>query len=103
MASVFALFADADEAGRIARIVLEERLAACANIGPDVRSLYRWQGEIVDSREVAASFKTTAAQADHLIARIAELHSYDVPCIVSSPVDKLLAAYGDWVESEVRR
>jgi periplasmic divalent cation tolerance protein len=81
--SVYAIFASAEEAERIGRTVVEERLAACINILPNVRSIYRWQGAIETSDEVAAILKTSAAVADALIARIAALHSYDVPCIVT--------------------
>jgi periplasmic divalent cation tolerance protein len=101
--TVTALFASEDEARMIGRTVVEERLAACVNIGGPVRSIYHWQGDIEEGDEVAASFKTTAAMADTLIARIAELHSYEVPCVFASPVEKLLAAYADWVEENVRR
>jgi periplasmic divalent cation tolerance protein len=96
--SVYAVFADAGEAERIGRIAVEERLAACVNILGPVRSIYRWQGAVETADEVAAIFKTTQAGADALIARIASLHSYDVPCITSWPVEKILAAYADWVE-----
>ena len=96
--SVYAVFANADEAERIGRTVVEERLAACVNILGPVRSTYRWQGAVETADEVAAIFKTTQASTDALIARIASLHSYDVPCITSWPVEKALAAYADWVE-----
>jgi periplasmic divalent cation tolerance protein len=82
--------------------MVEERLAACVNILGTIRSIYRWQGEIEDSEEVAALFKTGHSQADTLIARIADLHSYDVPCIESWPVDRILGSYAEWVEGEVR-
>jgi periplasmic divalent cation tolerance protein len=101
--TVTALFANEEEARTIGRIVVEERLAACANIGGVVESIYHWQSEIAQASEVAAAFKTTAAMADALIARIAELHSYEVPCVYSAPIDQLLASYGDWVEENVRR
>ena len=100
--SVYAVFADTEEAERIGRTMVEERLAACANILGDIRSIYRWQGSIETADEVAAIFKTTLASADALIVRIAALHSYDVPCVVSWPIDKITAAYADWVEDSVR-
>ena len=96
--SIYAVFADRDEATRIGRQVIDERLAACINILPGVHSIYRWQGAIEHADEAAAILKTTAARADALIARIAELHSYDVPCIVAWPIDRLFDAYADWVE-----
>ena len=99
--SVYAVFADADEAERIGRAMVEERLAACINLLGPVRSIYRWQGAIESADEVAAIFKTRHDRVDALMTRIAGLHSYDVPCIVTWPVDKLLGAYADWVEDSV--
>ena len=99
--SVYTIFASAEEAERIGRMVVEERLAACVNVLGPVRSIYRWLGQVETAEEVAAILKTTHAQASPLIARIAELHSYEVPCIVTWPVDKLLGAYAQWVEDSV--
>lgn len=98
--SVYCIFADAEEAERIGRAVIDERLAACINILGECRSIYRWQGAIETAAEVPAILKTTAQVADALIARIAALHSYDVPCIAVWPIDKLLLDYAQWVESE---
>ena len=98
---VYAIFADVAEAERIGRAMVEERLAACINILGPCRSIYRWQGAIETADEVAAIFKTRHDAADALITRIAALHSYDVPCIVTWPVDKLLGAYADWVDDSV--
>jgi len=99
--SVYAIFANAEEAERIGRLVVEERLAACVNILGPVRSIYRWQGAVESADEVAAIFKTAHPQVDALMTRIAGLHSYAVPCIVTWPVDKLLGAYAGWVEASV--
>ena len=99
--SVYCLFASAEEAERIGRIAVEERLAACINIFAPCRSVYRWQGEIETSEEVPAILKTTGEAADALISRIAGLHSYDVPCIAVWPIDKLLLSYAEWVEQSV--
>ena len=99
--SVYALFADAEEAERIGRLMVEERLAACVNILAPVRSTYRWQGKVESADEVAAIFKTTDNCADALITRIAFLHSYDVPCVATWPIDKIFAPYADWVEDSV--
>ena len=101
--SVYAVFADADEAERIGRTAIEERLAACVNILGSTRSIYRWKGKVETADEVAAIFKTHHWRADALIARIAELHSYDVPAIASWPIDKILGSYADWVEDTVIR
>jgi periplasmic divalent cation tolerance protein len=96
--SVYAIFADAEQAERIGRQVIEERLAACINILGPCRSIYRWKGAVETADEVPAILKTTSARADELVARIAALHSYDVPCVTVWPIDKLLVSYADWVE-----
>lgn len=95
--TVYATFAAGDEAERIARTVVEERLAACANILGGCRSIYRWQGQVEEAEEVAALFKTRADQSPALIARIAELHSYDVPAAVVWPIADALNEYADWI------
>ena len=99
--SVYAVFANAEEAERIGRAMVEEKLAACINILGPVRSIYRWKGAIETSDEVAAIFKTSDDRAGLLITRIAALHSYDVPCVAAWPIDKILGAYADWVEGSL--
>jgi periplasmic divalent cation tolerance protein len=99
--SVYVLFATIQEAKQIGRTVIDERLAACINILGPVRSIYRWQGAVETADEIAAILKTSHLQADALITRIAELHTYDVPCIVTWPIDKILRSYADWVEDNV--
>jgi len=101
--SVYAVFANAEEAERIGRKVIEEQLAACVNILGPVRSIYRWEGKIETTDEVAAIFKTHNWRSDALIERIAALHSYQVPCIVSWPIEKVHGRYADWVEDTVIR
>jgi periplasmic divalent cation tolerance protein len=100
--SVYAVFADAAEAERIGRAAIEERLAACVNILGPCRSIYHWQGAIETASEVPALFKTRLANADALIARITELHSYEVAAIVVWPVERLPASLADWIESSLR-
>jgi periplasmic divalent cation tolerance protein len=97
-----AVFANAEEAERIGRTVVEERLAACVNILGSIRSIYRWEGAVQTADEVAAIFKTEHWQADALIERVTALHSYDVPCVVSWPADKVQRKYADWVADSVR-
>ena len=92
---VYAVFADTDEAARVARIVVEEGLAACANILAPCHSIYRWKGNVEDATEAPALFKTT--EAGRLIARIAALHSYDVPAITSWPIGEVHVPYADWI------
>lgn len=95
IATVYAVFADAAEAERIAETVVTERLAACSNILAPCRSIYRWQGAVERAEEVPALFKTSRPEA--LIARIAGLHSYDVPAAVAWPIAEAHAPYAEWV------
>jgi len=99
--SVYAVFADAEEAERIGRTVVEERLAACVNVLGPIRSIYRWKGAVETADEVAAIFKTTDDGAGALMTRIAGLHSYDLPCVVTWPIDKVLGGYAEWVADSV--
>lgn len=99
--SVYAVFADAEEAERIGRIVVEERLAACINILGQCRSIYRWKGAVETADEVAAILKTSGDVADALVERIAMLHSYDVPAVTVWPIEKLTRDYANWVEESV--
>ena len=102
IAIVYAVFADVDEAMRIGRTLVEERLAACINILGPCTSIYWWEGEAAQSDEAPAILKTTLELADTLIARLAELHSYEVPAIVAWSADHALPAYAEWLESEFR-
>jgi periplasmic divalent cation tolerance protein len=98
--TVYATFPSEEEAMRIARLLVEERLAACANILGPCRSIYRWQGKVEDAREVAALFKTGTDGADALIARLAELHSYDLPAAMAWPIEAAHPPYEKWVLAE---
>lgn len=99
--SLYAVFANREEAERIAKTAVEEGLAACVNILGSVHSIYRWDGDMKTAEEVAAIFKTTEQQAGALMTRIADLHSYEVPCLVTWPIDKALGTYASWVEENV--
>ncbi|HJR83182.1 MAG TPA: divalent-cation tolerance protein CutA [Sphingomicrobium sp.] len=100
--SVYCVFANAEEAERIGRSVVEEGLAACINVLGPCRSIYRWQGAVETADEAPAILKTRADTSEALMARLATLHSYDVPCIAVWPIEKLLLSYSEWVEQSVR-
>ena len=100
--SVYATFVSEEEARRIGRTIVEERLAACVNILGPCHSIYRWQGAIEEAAEHPALFKTTAGRAEALLTRIAALHSYDVPAAVVWPIARTLPAFGDWLEQETQ-
>ena len=95
--SVYATFGSAEEAYRVGRAIVDERLAACVNVLGPCSSIYRWEGEVEETEEVAAIFKTRATEAPRLIARIGEMHSYDVPAAVVWPISDALGDYRSWV------
>ena len=101
--SVYATFGSDEEAKRVARQLVKERLAACANVLAPCHSIYRWQGKVQEAAEVPVIFKTRADTARALIERIGALHSYDVPAVVVWPIDNALGPYSEWVDSETRR
>ena len=85
------------DAARIGRTLVEERLAACANITGQIRSIYRWQDAIEDEAECLMVLKTSHACLDALIDRASELHSYDVPEIIAVPIHQGYPPYLDWI------
>jgi len=91
-----------EEAVRIARTIVEERLAACANLVPGVRSIYRWKGEIWDTAELLLLVKTRAALVPALQQRIRQLHSYEVPEMVALPIIAGWPDYLDWVRESTQ-
>jgi periplasmic divalent cation tolerance protein len=97
IATVYAVFPNVEEARRIGRLMVEEKLAACVNILGGCHSIYRWEGKIEEAGEVAAVFKTGDATAPQLITRIAELHSYDIPAAVAWPIADAWDPYAAWV------
>jgi len=96
---VYVTARDRPEALRIARKVVGERLAACANVFP-VRSCYWWEGELEEGSEVAIVLKTRAALLDGLVSRIKQLHSYKVPCVVALPIAGGNPDFLRWVAEE---
>ena len=93
---------DADTAQRLARILVEERLAACVSLLPGAVSTYRWQGRVEQTTEVQLLAKTPADRRDALMARLAELHPYELPEILAVETAAGLPAYLDWVTAETR-
>jgi periplasmic divalent cation tolerance protein len=98
---VYATAGDAAEAERIGRAVVSERLAACANILPGMRSIYWWQGKMEEAAEAVLILKTTRERVAALVARVRALHSYDCPCIEALEVADGNPEFLAWVEREV--
>lgn len=93
---------DLEVGERLGTALVEERLAACANLVPSVTSIYRWQGRLEKAQEVLVILKTTEERAAALRERVAELHPYDVPEVLHLPVLEGHEPYLAWVREESR-
>jgi Uncharacterized protein involved in tolerance to divalent cations len=99
--TVYITVKDVEEAEKIARALVEEKLVACVNYWP-ITSAFRWEGVIEEAAEVAMICKTKTALASQAIARIKELHSYETPCVTSWKIDAGSESYLEWVGKETR-
>lgn len=93
---------DAETAHRLAKYLISEHLAACVNILPPCRSVYRWQGVLESTEEVPLLAKTSADRYPAVETAIRTLHPYDLPDIVAIRIDRGLPAYLAWIDAETR-
>jgi periplasmic divalent cation tolerance protein len=98
---VFCTCSDGDEASRIATVLIESHLAACVNILPEIKSVYRWQGSIETARETLLVIKTTQKRFEVLRDLIVSIHSYDTPEVLAVPVAEGWERYLSWVREGV--
>jgi len=92
-----------EEAVRLCRGLVEERLAACANIMDNAHSLYWWQGSLESAQESVCILKTSRGRLDALIARAKELHGYTTPCIAAWPIAAGHEDFLAWIRAESER
>lgn len=97
---VFSTFPNVERAADVVRTLVDERLAACANLVPGLRSIYRWNGQMHDDSEVLAIVKTTDEHVDAMIARLRALHPYETPEAIALPVTTGSAPYLAWVAAQ---
>jgi periplasmic divalent cation tolerance protein len=90
-------FPSAEKAESVAQQLVQQRLAACVNLLPGVKSIYSWKGELCSDTEVMALIKTNAAGASALMAALAELHPYEVPEMLLLTPEQVSASYEAWV------
>jgi len=101
-AVVFITTGSVEEGQKIARALVEERLAACVNIVSPVESLYRWQGEVQTDKEALLVVKTAVQMLEKLVARVKQLHSYEMPEIIALPILAGDEDYLRWVDEQTR-
>ena len=99
---VFSTVPDTATAARLSRALVEERLAACVNAVPGVRSTYRWRETIEEADEILLVIKTTAATAPALAARLQELHPYELPEVIAVEAAAGAESYLAWIAESVR-
>ena len=99
---VFCTCETQEQAGTIAKNLVEGRLAACVNILPPLQSIYRWKGAIERADEILLLIKTTEAAFPAVRDRIRELHSYETPEIVGIPISNADDDYLDWLRQQVQ-
>jgi periplasmic divalent cation tolerance protein len=99
--AVLCTCASDDDARRLANTVVEERLAACVNILPGIRSIYRWKEQIESEQEVLLIIKTARHRFAALRDRLAALHPYDTPEIIALPVVAGFEKYLTWLQGQV--
>lgn len=93
--------ASREEAGRIAELLIQSRLAACVQILPAIESVYRWQGSIERSSEVLLLVKTEASRFAELEGQVRAMHSYETPEIVAVPVTAISQPYREWLSASL--
>jgi periplasmic divalent cation tolerance protein len=98
MLLVFTTFASEDDAARVVRTLVEERLVACGNLLPGARSLYRWQDRVADEREVVVLMKSRKQDWTALLSRLHELHPYQTPECIAVRVAAGAPRYMAWLE-----
>lgn len=98
---VFSTASSAEEAEKIARGLVDKRLAACVNVLPGLRSYYRWQGKIEDSAEVLLVIKSNREHFEELRASLEKAHSYEVPEVIAMPIVDGAQNYLNWMDGEL--
>lgn len=98
---VFSTCADEAEAGRLARALVEERLAACVSVIAGVRSFYHWKGAVESSAECLLVIKSSRELFTQMRAALERLHSYDVPELLALPIVDGAPSYLDWLEASI--
>jgi periplasmic divalent cation tolerance protein len=99
---IFITTSSLDEAEKIGRALVEEKLVACANIISPIRSIYRWQGKICDDKEALIILKTKKKLFKQIEKRVKALHSYEVPEVISMPIIEGSNKYLSWLKNETK-
>ena len=97
---IYSTIGNLEEARKIARVLVKDKIVSCVNIIPKIESIYRWKGNIEEDNECVIIAKTIEKNINKAINKIKELHSYEIPDIVAIPITHGLKDYLDWIEDE---
>jgi len=100
--SVYIVCANQEEANTIAQHLVQEKLAACVNILPNITSYYWWEEKVQNSREIVMLAKTKQEKFEALKDRVLQLHSYETPCVMALNIAAVEEKYLNWIKSELR-
>ncbi len=91
-----------EEAREVGKVLIKEKLVACVNMLENMESMFMWEGDFQNEKEVVLIAKTKATLVDELIQKVKEVHSYDCPCIVTLPLEGGNQAFLDWINEETK-
>lgn len=91
-----------EEAREVGKVLIQEKLVACVNMLEQMESMFMWNGEFQNEKEVVLIAKTKASLVNELIDKVKEVHSYDCPCIVTLPLESGNQAFLDWIDEETK-
>ncbi len=97
LALVYTTVSSYQDAKMIAEVLLKEKLIACVNIFHNVTSLYLWQGEVCNQNEVVMVLKSLSTLVNDMIVKIKNIHPYDIPAIITIPIDKVNDDFYTWI------
>jgi periplasmic divalent cation tolerance protein len=100
---ILSTFADEVTASSVIRTLLNEEFIACGSIVPGIHSIYRWKGKVEESAEVQVILKTTAEKASQCMARLRELHPYEIPEIIELEPSSVGDPYAAWIRESLSR
>jgi periplasmic divalent cation tolerance protein len=100
--AIYSTTGNIEEAKKIARVLVEEKLVACVNIIPKIDSIYRWKNKIEEDSECIIIAKTIDGNLNQVVQKINKLHSYDLPDIIAIPIVGGLEKYLEYIEEETK-
>jgi len=102
MVIIYITTSNEEEAFKIGRKIVKERLAACSNIIKNMKSIYWWENNLENDEEAILILKTMEEKVEEIIDKVIEIHSYDNPCIIALPVIKASDSYLKWLKEEIK-